>query len=327
VKQAQPEDEVHGLVQLPVLGEIRVKDIDRLTYEEFTRTVTCPQCGTTQGLTLRADGDTAVVICPQDQRAFDEPHIHAMEVRLLSARPLPQGPLDVPSTPRGAPWLDITPVLDEDRTLAPFRFLDEEDDDDPRVIWESGFGYAAEENGPAFMIAMVWARWLMAWALPQHGRLYHQVFDNESPDREAHMILVALGLALYESTFQAGTGERMAALPLTKPMAWLSSEGDASGLRQQLRTVRPLGDHMLGGRLRLRDITRLESCAATEWDRWCEGAFRILAVHLKEARTQSARERGARIGSWEWARLTDRGPAGFFGEDMHFWYAERTRAT
>ena len=126
MKQAQPEDEVHGLVQLPLLGEIRVKDIDRLTYEEFTRTVTCPQCGTTQGLTLRADGDTAVVICPQDQRAFDEPHIHAMEVRLLSARPLPQGTLEVPTTPRGAPWLDTTPVLDEDRTLAPFRFLDEE---------------------------------------------------------------------------------------------------------------------------------------------------------------------------------------------------------
>ena len=324
--QAQPEPEFHGLVQLTVPGEIQVRDGDRLTFEGFTRTLACPQCGTSRGLTLQAGDDTAVVVCPQDNRAFGEPQITALKVRLLSARPLTGQTLEVPSPlGGGAPWLDITPVLNEDRTLPAFRDLDEADDEDPRVQWESGFGFAAEENGPAFVIATSWARALTAWALPQHGRLYEQVFANDTPDREAHMILVALALALYESTFQRGTGERMAALPLTAPMAWLRPEPEAAERRRQLRAARPLGDPSLGGRLRLTDIARLEGAGEQEWDRWCEGAYRVLVIHLKEARVRSAQERGDRIDGWEWARLVDRKPAAFFAEDTYFWYAEPTR--
>ncbi|MDQ0595755.1 hypothetical protein QF037_000100 [Streptomyces canus] len=104
------------------------------------------------------------------------------------------------------------------------------------------------------------------------------------------MILVALGLALYEGAFQAGPGTRMAALPLTAPMERLRPGPDAVECRRQLRVVRPLGDHMLGGRLRLTDLARLEACTEQEWDRWCEATFRVLSVHLKaRRRAQSTR--------------------------------------
>jgi hypothetical protein len=308
-----------------VPGEIRGTDSDRLTFEEWTRTVACPQCGTTSGLTLQADYDEAVVICPHDQRAFTDPAISALKVRLLSTQPIGQESLDLPRS--GRPWFDVTPVLQENRTLPDFRYLDEEDDEDPRVVWEGSFGFAAEENGPPFMIAMSWARSLMSWALPHHGRLFHHVFGagTPRPDREAHMILVALGLAVYESAFQAGPGKRMAALPLTAPMQWLRPGPDTADRRQQLRAVRPLGDHMLGGRLRLTDLARLEACTEEDWDRWCEEAFAVLTVHLKSARTQAVQQHGGKLDPPERDRLTDRTPALYIGEDTYHWYSEPAR--
>ncbi|MGW2287009.1 hypothetical protein [Streptomyces phaeochromogenes] len=297
--QTPIEDDSRGLVRLSVPGEIRATDTDPLTFADWTRTVTCPQCGTTSGLTLQANYNEAVVICPQDQRAFRDADISALKVRLLFTEPFDQETLNLLRGDR--PWFDVTPVLDENRTLPDFRYLDEEDDDDPRVMWEELFGFAAEENGPPLMIAMSWARQLMSWVLPHYGRLFHHLFGagTPSPAREAHMILVALGLALYESAFEAGPGTRMAALPLTAPMERLRPGPDAAECRQQLRAVRPLGDHMLGGRLRLTDLARLEACTEQEWDRWCEAAFRVLAVHLKAARSgrPAARRRARSTGA------------------------------
>jgi hypothetical protein len=308
-----------------VSGEIRGTDSDRLTFEDWTRTVACPQCGTTSGLTLQADYDEAVIICPQDRRAFRDPAISALKVRLLSTRPVEEESLDLPRGER--PWFDVTPVLQESRTLSDFRYLDEDNDEDPRRAWERTFGVAAEEKEPRFTIAMSWARSLMSWALPHHGRLFHHVFraDTPRPDREAHMILVALGLAVYESAFQAGTGKRMAVMPLTAPMHWLRPGPDAAGRRRQLLALRPLGDPDFGGRLRLTDLARLEDCTEEERDRWCEGAFAVLTVHLKAARTQAVQEHGGKLDPPERARLTDRSPALFIGEDTYHWYSEPAR--
>ncbi|WP_405814731.1 hypothetical protein OG241_09000 [Streptomyces sp. NBC_01390] len=134
------------------------------------------------------------------------------------------------------------------------------------------------------------------------------------------MMLVALGLAVYESSFQAGPGTRMAVLPLTAPMHWLRPGPDAADRRRQLRAVRPLGDPDFGGRLRLTDLVRLE-----DWDRWCEGAFAVLAVHLKAARAQAVQEHGGELNPPERARLTDRRPALYIGEDTYHWYSEPAR--
>ncbi|WP_055535427.1 hypothetical protein [Streptomyces graminilatus] len=96
-----------------------------------------------------------------------------MSVRLLAAQPADQENLDLPRG--GCPWFDLTPVLEENRTMADFRYLDELEEEDPRDVWERHFGVTAEEKWPRFVIAMSWARSLMSWALPHHGRLFHHV--------------------------------------------------------------------------------------------------------------------------------------------------------
>ncbi|WP_055535429.1 hypothetical protein [Streptomyces graminilatus] len=139
------------------------------------------------------------------------------------------------------------------------------------------------------------------------------------------MILMALGLAVYESAFQAGMDKRMAVLPLAAPMQWLRPGPDAADRRRQLLAVRPVGDPDFGGRLRLTDLARLEDSTEQEQDRWCEEAFAVLTVHLKAARTQAVQEHGGKLDPPERARLTDRRSALYIGDDTYNWYSEPAR--
>lgn len=322
--QVDFETDGYGRVGLTVPCEIQVPDMDHLTYEEWTRTIACPECRATRGLTLEARNDEALVICPEEGRAFRDLVIKAMTVRQLFASYTSESlaAAEVVAVPRGGdqPWGDMIPRLEEDRTIAPFQSRVE---DEARKQWELGFGLSAEENGRPWTVAMYWARGLMTWALPSHGRLFQQVYGlGTNSAVEAHMIMVAMGLALYEAAFRTAP-RKMKLLPLTEPMALLDPNGeDAAERRRRLRAVRTSGDPMQGGTLRLTDIDRLEGCSDEDWDRWCDGAFAALASHLKAARLYSAREHGDRLDPWWRIRLVDRQRVMFADDRGYTWYAD-----
>ncbi|TQF01990.1 hypothetical protein E6W39_06515 [Kitasatospora acidiphila] len=283
---AGQEREWAGEVQLMVPVEIHVPDMDWVTFEQWFRTVRCPRCQSATGLTLRAKDRKAYLICPEDGLGFSDPGVNAASVRQTYAIYQAGVPADRPLIPvhRGDPVVvSMLPRLEEDRTPQPANDVQSELRD-----WSWEFGITSHVTDAPFMAAMTWARRLVTWAIPHDGETFERIYGSDiaSPPHEAHMIMLALGLALHDAAFDAKLGDGLEYLKLADAMECLRPGDDAAGgRRRRLRQTRPCGTHTGSdrplGTLRLTDAARLEQCDDSDWERWCDGAQRVLNEHLR----------------------------------------------
>ncbi|MEK8146323.1 hypothetical protein NKH18_48900 [Streptomyces sp. M10(2022)] len=184
-----------GRVTLEVPGEIRVNDLDVTGWKEFTATLACPECHATTGLTLTARGDLAFLVCPNG-RASRAAQIDAGMVRkLFLLHHGPNGPLGLDPLRVGQLGAFAPLPLDEDRSIVE-NFEDTDDEAPEQVAWS--IAHTVSALAP-FDEAMAWSRHLLIRALVHEGSLFETVFSpRNEPALDAHMISVALGLALHE---------------------------------------------------------------------------------------------------------------------------------
>ncbi|KPI02938.1 hypothetical protein OK074_5088 [Actinobacteria bacterium OK074] len=308
--QNEQEADDDGRMEITARDGIQVEYQDALTHELRERTLPCPRCLRTSGLTLRVtnDYDQAMVICPQDGCAFMDYAIRAADVRQAwaliassggmsaSSGGVSEGTLKIPNTGSRV-HTSLVPVLDEDKAAQPFVSDDELEEISPEEARRRSWAFDLTVSGRGgaghapFTSALYWARKFMTAALPQSGPLFQQVYSKDpgQPPVEAHMIIVVVALAIHEAAYQAAPRQNLDWLPLTAPAEILSSGAkDAAQQRRGLRTVRPVADPMYAGSLRLTDVARLDTCTEQQWDRWCDGAFLVLATILRQARISAA---------------------------------------
>lgn len=273
-----------GRVALEVPGEILVEDQDPAVLKTFTATLACPECLATTGLTLAARDQLAYLVCPNG-RAFGAAQIDAGLVRkLFVMHHSPNGPLDLDPL-RVGQLGPITPLsLDEDRSIVEHS-ANTGDEAGEQVAWS--IGHTMSSLAP-FDMAMAWSRNLLVRALMHEGLLFDAVFSprNESA-LDAHMISVALGLALHEAAWRSRV-HPIENVPLPDVLDLLGRGENPSqsvNERELLRSLRPAGAKIRGGRLRLTDVSRLENCTAEEWDRWCTGALHVASFHIRRQHT------------------------------------------
>ncbi|QNE74482.1 hypothetical protein [Streptomyces finlayi] len=270
-----------GRVTLEVPGEIRVHDRDVTGREEFTTTLACPECHATTGLTLVARDDLAFLVCPNG-RAFRAALLDAGMVRkLFLLHHGPNGPLDL--DPLGVGRLGVfAPLpLDEDRSIAE-NFEDTADEATEQVAWS--IGHTVRALAP-FDEAMAWSRHLLIRALMHEGWLFETVFSpRNEPALDAHMISVALGLALHEIAWRnrVQAFDRVCLPDVLDLLGRGENPTQSVNERGLLQSLRPAGARTRGGRLRLTDVARLENCTAEEWNRWCTGAFHVVSFHIRQ---------------------------------------------
>ncbi|MER5210979.1 hypothetical protein ABT063_10450 [Streptomyces sp. NPDC002838] len=270
-----------GRVALEVPGEIRVDDWDVAVVKEFTATLACPECHATTGLTLTARDNVGYLVCPNG-RAFRAAQIDAGMVRKLFLLHYgPNGPLDLDPLRVGQLGAFVPLPLDEDRSIAE-NFEDTDAKATKQISWS--IGHTVGALAP-FDEAMGWSRHLLIRALMHEGRLFETVFSprNESA-LDAHMISVALGLALHEVAWRNRV-RPFDKVPLPDVLDLLGrGENPTQSVneRELLRSLRPAGARARGGRLRLTDVARLENCTTEEWNRWCTGAFHTASFHIRK---------------------------------------------
>ncbi|MFD7016628.1 hypothetical protein [Streptomyces sp. NPDC059928] len=278
-----------GRVTLEVPGEILVDDWDVTVWKQFTATLACPECHATTGLTLTAFDDLACLVCPSG-RAFRVTQIDAGVVRkLFLLHHGPNGPLDLDPLRVGQLGVFAPLPLDEDRSIAD-NFEDPAAEITEQVAWS--IGHTVSELAP-FDEAMAWSRHLLLRALMHEGWLFETVFSpcNE-PALDAHMISVALGLALHEVAWRNRV-QIFNRVPLPDVLDLLGrGENPTQGVNERalLQSLRPAGARARGGRLRLTDVTRLGNCTAEEWNRWCTGAFHVASFHIRQQHKSLSRD-------------------------------------
>ncbi|MFJ5733951.1 hypothetical protein [Streptomyces microflavus] len=248
--------------------------------EQFTATVACPECRATTGLTLVARDHFGYVLCPSG-RAFGAKQISAGMVRkLFLLHHGPDGPLSLDPLRVGQLGVIAPMLLDEGRGLAE----NVEDIDDmatDQIAWS--FVHAMSAQAP-FDEAMAWSRHLLIRALVHEGWLFETVFSpRNAPALDAHMISVALGLALHEVAWRNRIQDfTRVLLPDVLDLLGRGEELASVGERERLQALRPAGARHQGGRLRLTDVARLETCTPEEWNRWCDGAFHVASFHIRQ---------------------------------------------
>lgn len=270
-----------GRVSLEVPGEIRVEDCDVTTLRPFTATLACPECQARTGLTLTVRDELGYVICPGG-RAFRAAQIDASVVRKIFAMHHgPSGPLDLEPLNVGQLGALVPLKLDEDRSIVE-NPEDTEDTATGQLSWS--IGITMNSLAP-FDEAMAWSRYLLIRALTHVGRLFETVFSprNESA-LDAHMTSVALGLALHEVAWrnEADHLKWVSLVDVLDLFGRGENPTERPNERELLRSLRPAGARDRGGRLRLTDVARLESCTDEEWNRWCTGAFEVASFHIRQ---------------------------------------------
>ncbi|MFJ8982744.1 hypothetical protein [Streptomyces sp. NPDC102282] len=270
-----------GRVTLEVPGEIRVNDMDVAGWKEFTATLACPECHATTGLTLAARDDLAFLVC-LNGRAFRAAQIDAGMVRkLFLLHHGPNGPLSLDPLQVGQLGAFAPLPLDEDRSIVE-NFEDTDAEAPEQVAWS--IAHTVSALAP-FDEAMAWSRHLLIRALMHEGTLFETVFSpRNEPALDAHMISVALGLALHEVAWRNGghTFDRVSLPDVLDLLGRGENPAERVNERQLLQSLRPAGARTRGGRLRLTDVARLENCTAEEWNRWCTGAFHVASFHIRQ---------------------------------------------
>ncbi|WP_340375728.1 hypothetical protein U5640_11655 [Streptomyces sp. SS7] len=270
-----------GRVALEVPGEILVEDQDPAVFKQFTATLACPECQATTGLTLAARDQLGFLICPSG-RAFGTRQIDAGLVRkLFVMHHSPSGPLDLDPL-RVGQLGPLAPLpLDEDRSIVEHS-ADTDGEAREQVTWS--IGHTMSSLAPLDM-AMAWSRNLLIRALMHEGLLFDAVFSPRNQSAlDTHMISVALGLALHEAAWRNRV-RPIDNVPLPDVLDLLGrGENPTQSVneRELLRSLRPAGAKVRGGRLRLTDIARLENCTPEEWDRWCTGALHVASFHIRQ---------------------------------------------
>lgn len=270
-----------GPVALEVPGEIHVDDWDPTTFEPFTAALACPECHATTGLTLTARDEVAYLVCPAG-RAFRAVQLDAGMVRnVFALHHGPAGPLNLEPLHIGQLGALVPLLLDEDRSIA-----ENSEDTGDEATGQVSWSIAQAVSGLApFDEAMAWSRYLLIRALTHEGRLFETVFSprNESA-LDAHMISVALGLALHEVAWRnkADHLKWVSLVDLLDLFGRGENPTERPNERELLRSLRPAGARDRGGRLRLTDVARLENCTAEEWNRWCTGAFHVASFHIRQ---------------------------------------------
>ncbi|MFK0295452.1 hypothetical protein ACIQU6_33975 [Streptomyces sp. NPDC090442] len=306
-------------VELPVRGSVSVWDTDPLTYGRYLRDLRCARCGAVEDLVLRTRDTWGLLICPQGH-AWRDPAAKAFGIRLLYARVRKIGQpgphhdeLRGLDRDAGASPSWVVPLLSEPRdAVAP--------DDDAsisaaRLQWTID-GALGEPDQPPLTQAMYWARALLTWAFPRDPVTWAMV-KREQLALDAHMVMVVLGLALYEYGYAASTAD-LQTLPLTAPLEMLEDTEQ----RNLLRRVRPSGLQRVGGTLRVTDRDRLANCSPAQWAYWCDVAASVLSASLQDARIDAAAEHGGRVelpdAGTRLSRRRDK--ADIAPEDWYTWY-------
>ncbi|ONK13187.1 hypothetical protein [Streptomyces sp. MP131-18] len=280
-----------GRVCLTVTGSLQRPAYDPFAGEEWQRTVACPECGTSTGLTLEALDDVTVAICPPADacgRAWLADDVFsASQIRQMHHLKLHGETMTTPDRHRVA--VILVPDMDGDSRALQDDPTPDPEIDDPYTWWAINSSAVVRQHTPPLVVAMGWARGLLAWSLPHDGEIYEHLYPPAGGSAlDAHMTQVVLALALHEAAWQEEQHD-FGKLSLEAAMAEL--EGDRAA---RLRGVRPLGLGNDGGRLRLSDITRLEAASNQHWQLWCRLAGEVLAGHSQQERLSRVKdERGS----------------------------------
>lgn len=277
-QRATRQREGDGLVRLRFVGELRVPATDPLTYEEWQRLVTCPQCGASTDITLEALDRLTVAICPREDtcgRAWlGDDILSAFQLRQMHHLHV-QGEEIVTPHPNRVTVMLVPDLVDDDLTLQ-----DDPDPDgttdDPYTWWAINCSAVIGQHAAPLVVALGWARGLLSWSLPQDGELFEHLYPGVGGSAEdGHMTQVVLGLAIHETARDQGIHE-FKMLELDAIAAQL--DGDRV---EQLRGARPMGLGRDGGRLRRSDVSRLENASDDQWRLWCHLAGEVIAGHCE----------------------------------------------
>lgn len=289
-RDAFPEDKP-GVVQLTFTGQLWASTLDQRTFKSWDWQVTCPKCGVSEGIIIEAWHRETIAICPSEEcggRAWKANYIlSASQIRQMYHLQA-QGQETVPHT--HPVTVNLVPELDgDDLTLEDAPDAGDSDlDDDPEAWWSIHASAMVGQQAAPLVTCMGWARGLLSASLPADGELWEHLHPPVGGSaRDAHMVQVVLGLAIYQAAFTQKIHE-INLVELEDVAAEL--EGDRA---LQLRSVRPVGIGRDGGRLRRSDVHRLEQATGEQWELWRHLAGEVIAHHAWEGRVTNIDIKGS----------------------------------
>ncbi|CAM5307052.1 hypothetical protein [Streptomyces abikoensis] len=227
-----------------------------------------------------AGGREAFVQCPCGHE-WTDPEVTAAAVRQMKHLVDTGQPLFLPAL-RDAVLL--LPALVEDQELAPLP------DDAPAgqpdsewARWEMGL-WVADSAAPFFGYCLRAARTLTIQALPADGSIYARLYPRAGGSAlDAHMAVVLLALALYETARREGAS--LSQTRLCDARSLLEPEH-----ADRLRNIYP-GVALQPGvsHLRVTDARRIQSASPEDWSRWRHAASDVLAYNIDDVAADRVR--------------------------------------
>ncbi|HEY8984258.1 MAG TPA: hypothetical protein VIU15_32360 [Streptomyces sp.] len=263
--------ETRGAVQVTVPGEIMVNKLSGGRLVPGPLRCPGPGCGQARGLTLFAYGPDTHIECPCGH-SWNDPHIDAAGVRQVAHLSPAAGPLLYPA---GSIRVPLLAYLDEDRSLAKA----------PTADPGSGTGRAmaggsTSSTAVRYPECLRQAHALACLAVTDDGGLYERLYPGAGGSAvDAHMAMVVLALALYETARDINL-HKITSMPLPAPASLLHSD--------RLRAVRPLPQADGSLPVRAADDRRLREAPAADWERLRTAARDILTRTVRRSETTNA---------------------------------------